>query len=331
MRRFWLAFWGIWLAGGALAQAWPAAALSDDPRFLAFALQTERPAGWEEPVGRIALTAGMAGRVLPPQVALAPTLTWDGNINGGIPSDTVRLGPLVLTVDPQARAVAGLLPGVRLGFGQVSGLAPGFGLTARGVIFGAHALDADLSVVRLSGQVCAVKDLGGWQFLDLCFGHEVVRRALSTTRTTVPSVELTKMVALDKGVGRLALRLGQERSAGNRRATARLQVELARPGLGLVTLGLEAGQEVAGWQGVRLRETARWRGGRFGIALAHQDEAGEVIFGTPRRDGVWSLDVEHWLASGTRVSLGYEWRHSTIDAYDGGTLRFAVDLAGWRR
>ena len=81
------------------------------------------------------------------------------------------------------------------------------------------------------------------------------------------------------------------------------------------------------------RAELRWRGfvaGKpMGVTLARQDEAGEALFGIARDDAVWSLDLERWTASGTRVSLGYQWRDSTISAYDGGELRFAVDFRGW--
>ncbi|MCW1919627.1 hypothetical protein NX862_12760 [Rhodobacter sp. KR11] len=322
--------------GPVQAETWPAASLSSDRRLLAYALTRDRPqdfpGGWQATVGALVAEAGLSGRTFAPRVQLAPTLTWDASINGGIPSDTIQLGGLTFTVDPDSRAVAGLLPGLSLGVVQVTGLAPGRGLRATASVWGARS--DGLAVVRLAGEVCGLADLGAWTFADLCLSHEETRRELSTAELSRASLTVTRLSGDGAQVRRMALRLGGEGRRGDHRPTAALTYETAGR-LGLVTATLEGGALVPGWQAVISRQSLGLRrsvlGAPMGVTLAHSHEAGERFFGQARVDDVWSLQAERWMARGVKASVGYQWRASTQAAQEGGTVLFALDLAGLLR
>lgn len=142
------------LAGGASPAGaddlpgWAAAMSSGSERLALYALERARPAGSEGYRAELARRIGAlhppgAGPMLVDRGASAwPILSYSRNFNGGVPGETIMIGDLEWTIDPDDRARSGVVIGAGAGAAAQFSYAAGSVLTAH----------AGVSVTTLAGE-----------------------------------------------------------------------------------------------------------------------------------------------------------------------------------
>lgn len=252
-------------------------------------------------------------------VVLAPTLAWDGNINGGVMRDRFVAGGLVFEAAPEVRAVGGAVAGVQafartrvaLDTGRLVELSGGVELGYAPV---AHLGRADAQIA-----VCARNHLVGWSFLDICRSEAFYWRDLVKGEATQVSVEATQVLVASASAHQLGLRI--LRVKGGAEGQDRVALSADSVWTRLTTRAeLMLGEDVPGSTSLRYRV----EGGVswlmldrvFSLDLSRQVLDGGAFLGVPRRDEVHGLTLAADLRPGAELSLGLVDSRSTAAIAD---------------
>lgn len=335
-RLLWILSLTAFCGGAASAQSGEStyALQSGSPRLLLFSILKERPAGADGVTVQLFRKLGLDPRqgfdLSGATARLRPTIGFDPNINSGIPSDTLDLGPIVFAVPESAQARSGVVLGARLvssvqsriGFGQV-------------VVIGASA-DIGLSPENrmwksdAAAYICSQNHLRNWTFLDACMTGTMQRRELSLKEWLTPEIAITRVFGTRGGSHEVRLALGREIHKSYKKSYISATSKHAIGAVGLGSIGLYFGEHVGGVHS-RLAsfdaEMGRFiRGGFTSVGLTVFTEGGADLFGVERMDHGVSIHVSRAFREGFEVGLSLESRNSTISAYDGSSVGVSFRL-----
>lgn len=276
----------------------------------------------------------------PPQlvardIAIAPVLTWDGNVNGGVLQDRFTLNGWVFTADPGFRAKAGLVAGASVA--GMARLAWGNGrlIELRGATEIGWSPRHDIGRADAMLAVCSRNHLRGWDFLDLCATGSRSWRDLGDDSAHRLGADFSRIVTAPHSL--------HEIKVGYALASTSGQKDQHRASLGLESVWnhavtdfrLTLGRPVDGITVPRQRLDAgiAWlaAGRRWHVDLWHQRAEGGTFGRTARADRATGIGLEVDLRPGTALRLGYMDSRSTaeIATYDQFTLEIRLDRLRW--
>lgn len=313
---------------------WQAAMAAGSPRLRLFALMVARPAGAGGTVAALqnlqgfGHPAGAGPRLIQRGLSIGPVVSYDNNINGGTPGKTINLGGLIFQLAPKSQAKSGLILGLAPSGNLRFSIAKGTVIDAHLSLMGAHSFAQDLSVTSYDASLCAGQYLGHSDWLDLCFGQNGFRRALSDGSETAISLGFTRQFATGIGLHEANVNLRQIRNADYDKLTAAFGLTTARASLGVLEARLEKGQYISGQHtrllGASLSLTRPIFGKTTSIFAKYGYEAGAAFFGNPRYDHVYTLGATRPLSDHFGVTVSVQNRTSTLANYDGVT--FGLDF-----
>lgn len=307
---------------------WAAALASGEERLVAFALSQAQPEGAGPLLARTMARLGgahdPAGPALQPlgvTLTAWPVVEATRNFNGGIPADTIRIGPFDFEVAPADRARSGIVGGAGAGLSWSASLGTGSVLTLSSRAASVALLGEGLSRSEVSVDGCLRHVVTGWTWLDGCTGvaatrtsgqRDVVQRSLS-----LGPVIVTRAGGLDQQ-WRLTAR--HRDRADFAQTSLALDWTGAVPDLGALSLGAEWGQQIAGQnlpvRGLSAGLARPFAGRPARLRLSVQETAGAQFLGRPRRDMTVAVSGEVMVRPGLTVSADLGRRNSSADPYD---------------
>lgn len=320
------------LAAQTPATNWQAALDSGAPRLMLFALQVEKPAGADDFVARLQYGQAMQQAKTAPPVLLSyrtdlrPIVAYDGNINGGIPGDTIYLGGFPFTIAPENRAKAGMLYGAEASLTARFALAPGSTLDLTAYAAQAHSFDYGLDILNAGLSACGAQYWGRSSWTQICVGDTFTQRNNLPERERFASLGVSKVFASRLGFHEARATVQKAVRKDYDKTSLSLHLITARAGLGALTLRIDAGERVAGYNtrlvGTSAALTRPIAGVSTTFFAGYGVEAGGAVFGQPRRDEIFSLGLSRKLTSHAEATLRLSQRQSSIPAYQ----ELSVDL-----
>lgn len=316
------------------AQDWQTALSASSPRLQLFALMMARPDGAAELVANLQKSQGFAHQrgagvqYVHHALTFAPYLSYDNNINGGTPGQTILIGGLPFQIAPASQAKQGLLAGLTSSADLRLSLSPHTVISANQSFLLARAVDYDLSVAAVQTDLCLGQFLGAADWLDLCIGQSKTERALFRSATPYISLGLTKQFASPLGFHEASGKLQRRLTADYRQLNLEMGLTTARATLGVLETRFDFGQHIVGQHtrlfgaSVALRRPLLEQNTTFFASYAK--EGGARFFGDPRDDEVYGLGISRPILGGLAVTLSLRNRKSTLANYDGVT--FGVDF-----
>lgn len=317
------------------ADEWESSVHAGSPRLLLYTLIKENPSGSENLVDQLLRNTGMThnsdrAQLLSSTSYIQPLLSYDHNINGGIPSDTIVLGPFKFIIDEESRAKSGFLVGAQVGHARRYSLA--FGRTATVGISGSyeHSLEHKIGKATGSAFGCHQSYLKDWTFLDLCLAANVIHRSSETDRIVTPSATLSKYFSSSIGSHEIKASLGGIIHQDYSKPYLSIVGTTVHSDFGTITASVHTSQPADGYN------TRRWGAG-LGIGKSvfgkytefrtdYSVEDGSSIFSTNRKDKILSISLERQINKTAKLHLSATSRRSTISAYDGEELNLRVEL-----
>lgn len=252
-------------------------------------------------------------------LGLAPVLSWDGNVNGGVLQDRFVAGGLVFEAVPEARAVGAVVAGVQ-GFARARiAYDSGRLIELRGGAERGYAPAADLGRADAQVAICGQTHLTGWTFLDLCATQARYWRDLAQGEARQLSVEAVQVLATGDNAHQLGLRLMRVTGGAAPQTRAALSVDTLWPSLAS-RAALTFGESAPGSTLLRYR----LEGGVswlmldrvFSLDLSRQVQEGGAFLGEPRRDRIHGVTLGAELRPGAELRLGLVDSRSTAAIAD---------------
>lgn len=319
---------------------WRAARLSGSDRLLLFSLLRDKPRGYREAAltvaRRQALTKdpGERAYIAERRASAFPVLSWDDNINGGLPGDGIVLGGVrFVPTEDAARA------GVVLGLGGSGRLAWAVGDGVRVALQAAathvHAPEEDLSRSTAGASACATRTTTGFAFVEGCLRLAAVDRDLSSTVSRRVELRGGRVFASALGDHELSLGIFRDDRDGVPQDGVTATLLTARGGLGALGASLSLGERVEGRGAVDLygalwvtREAAG--GAPMRVSLSYARERGARLLGSvAREDRTVTASLSRPIADGLSATVGLTRRDSTIDGFGGTSLSLGLSFDGW--
>lgn len=318
---------------------WTSALLSGSQRLGLYTLAQEAPAGSRPYALRLARELGFAQRGLglthlDHGVSLTPTLEFDPNINGGMPGETIMLGPYEFSIDEEWRSRSGYLGGLSASARTSWSYAPKSTLHAGAVLSYQHDLKSDLEVRRGSLLLCQKQHIHRWTWMDACLQSFRTERDLSTSEGTTASFGLGHVFSSPLGTHDVGVTFKQLWDAEYEKKSVYLRATSAVAGLGALTFGLDVGEAVdlqtTQLHSITVALTRPIFGRRTSIVYNQSFSAGGRVFGMEREDRARSLTLSRPLNEWFGISLSWKRVDSTIDNYDEDIFWLGGSVSSWK-
>lgn len=320
------------------ASEWKYALNEGSPRLLLFTLLKDEPAGSGDLVHQLMRNTGMIHKshvasLVYSSTYVQPLLSYDQNINGGIPSDIIHLGPFEFIVDEKSRAKSGFLLGGKLGHFRKYSI--GFGQTFSFGASGSVEYSYEHNIHRVTGSSfgCYERYVKNWTFLDICLSTNVLKRDGTLERVISPRLSLSKYLGSNFASHEITAALGGVFHQDYSKPYANISTKMIAPEFGAIFLSFYISPEVEGYN------TRRWRGeialgrpilGKYTkVGASYHVENGSSIFGENREDDVFGIRFERDLLETVKVYVTAETRTSTVSAYDGVMYAVNFELRPW--
>ncbi|TVP95731.1 MAG: hypothetical protein EA338_11590 [Roseinatronobacter sp.] len=330
-------------AQGASAQqgpAWRLASETGSLRLYRTALVAERPEGAAKALADIDRRLGIVGRngpqqyALSPSVSLTPELGYDRNFNGGLESDTVRIGGQHWRVTPETRAQDSIYAGARLAVGQRFVWGAGRAVSVQSSGTYRRALDNGMDYRALSVQACSENQLRHLSALDMCLSRSLVYRDRGTTKLSVATVGLSHIFVQDNALSEASVTLGREFRPDNARNTASLHLRHLDRTHGAFSTRIFIGERVQGRSLTTVSaqvEHGRFIADRFyQIGLSHQRETGGQLLGQQHHRHEYGITLMLPVVFGLTPSIGYRRLRHDLSEFDGNHATFSIALPAYR-
>jgi hypothetical protein len=257
--------------------------------------------------------------VVASDVVLAPTLAWDGNINGGVMRDHFVAGGLVFEAAPEVRAVGGAVAGVQGLYRTRVALKNGRLIELRGGVELGYAPTVRLGRADTQLGICLQNHLAGWSFLDICGTKAFYWRDLVEGNAEQISLEATQVLVAGASAHQLGLRALRVSGEADKQDRVAFSVSSVWTRVATQTK-LTLGKDVPGTTSLRYR----LEGGVswlmldrvFSLNLSRQELGGGAFLGVPRRDEVHEMTLAVDLRTGAELSLGLVDSRSTAAIAD---------------
>lgn len=266
---------------------------------------------------------------------VAPVLSWDSNINGGVRQDKFWLNGLLFEADPAYRAKKGMVGGAAAG-----GVARIAWDNGRLLEFGAQgeaAWSPDYNLWRTDTMlsVCSRNHVAGWSFLDLCSKGMRSTRELGNSSAYEHSISYSQVVSGADSLHELGLTLSRFDSVDQARQN-RATVSVESIWNKLVTdISFTKGQDVPDetvldWR-IDLGASWYWAGRAWEVQFWRQNASGSYFLGVPRHDESVGIAVAADIRPGITLRLGYARNESTagIANYDQVMLDVKFNRLRW--
>lgn len=320
------------------AEEWENALNEGSPRLLLFTLIKEEPQGADGLVQQLLRNTGMiheadTAQLISSSTYAQPLLSYDYNINGGIPSDTIQLGPFEFIIDEESRAKSGFLLGGKVGHGRKYSL--DLGQTLSVGLSGSFEYSFEHKISKTVGTAfgCYEKYLQNWSFMDLCLSANMVNREETSDGVVSPSMALSKYFTTDLGSHEVKASFGGILTQNYSKPYLNISGTTIFPDFGAVSISLYASQPAEGYN------TRRWGAGIglgrsvFGkytkLRANYFVEDGSSIFGSDRDDEIVSIGLERQLNDYAKIRLTAQTRSSTISAYSAEEFNVGFELRPW--
>lgn len=242
-------------------------------------------------------------------VSLTPTLSWDGNINGGFLNDRFEHFGLVFELDPAHRARAGLVAGAnlaaetRLAYGQGRFLE----LQGRGEAVWSPRHEIGRANAALS--LCSRNHVTGWTFADFCASSQGGWRALSSSRSSVVTGTLAQLFTLGPGHHQLSAAIARHWQPEGRQEAFTL-------GWGAVWSHMATDVSLTWSDGIRDEHALRrrvgaqvswiWRGRPLSLSLWQITADGGRLLGVDRKDRLTGASLSIRLDRRLTVDISHQ-------------------------
>lgn len=265
---------------------------------------------------------------------VAPVLSYDGNINGGVLQDSFVFNGFLFQADPEYLAKAGVVGGLQAG--GVTRLAWANGryvearLRAEAVWSPEHQIGRGNAELAL----CSRNHVAGWTFADLCHTASVVSRELGRSTAQETALSLSQMVRTGAAYHELTVELTDTRTETASQPGVTLTWGALWDGAA-TELSLTHAAPVDGEIALENRVAAEmqwlWRGHAMGLGLWYQTAGGGAFLGTPRDDRSGGISLSYQSRPGLTVQVGYMANRSTADFFDYEqvTLNTRFDALRW--
>lgn len=264
---------------------------------------------------------------------ISPQLTFDPNVNAGMPGEQIRLGPYLFTIDEDSRARSGWVAGARTQVSKSWSYAMGSRVSLSADAAYRHALDLPFEISETQLAACVDHYAGRWRWIGGCLKSIETRREKSDFSAL--SAELSFRKLFSSRFGTHEFELSGRHLIADDYDKSSLSVDLtsAMAGIGALGLGADLGEHVAGettmLYGLRASLTRPVLGKSTRLALSYSEYGGATVFGKARRDRISRILVSRPLTRRISVTTGWESTDSTISNYSKSALKFDVTFKGW--
>lgn len=258
-------------------------------------------------------------RVIARDVWVAPLLSYDGNINGGVLQDNFTFNGFVFDADPASRAKAGVVMG--LAAGGVARVAWANGRYVEGRLRGEAVWSPEHHIGRSAAEisVCSRNHVTGWTFMDLCHSASVVQRERGSSTAQETALSATQLFQTGAGYHEMTAEFAQTRTETGRQPSVTLAWGTVW-NKAATKLSLTKAAPIAGETALDSRITADvqwlWGARAVGVGVWHQRANGGAFLGMARTDEASGLSLSYQLRPGLTAQLGYMANHSNIDFFD---------------
>lgn len=309
------------------------------PRLALFSLLKERAAGSEAIRLKLLHGQGMMrrsdGAAFPIEgsMTVQPLLGFDGNINGGIPAESINLAGLEFLVDEDSRAEAGYWFGIRVGSEVTVTIFEGRILSFYGIATGAKQLEGDYFRFETAFGLCSKNYIANWWFLDACYRSIRSQKELMDDESSGLSLQITKVS--DFQFGTFEGRLKAEREQKNQQSRMVYSIDgIATLGVkGSLRVGLLTAERYDGISGVvtaaSIGFTRPIAGGLTSVDFSYANEEGSSFFGNERSEITRVIRISRQISPKIDVFGSYEHVRSTIEAFNDDVAVLGVEFAGW--
>lgn len=259
-------------------------------------------------------------------LALAPTLSWDGNINGGVLQDRFVAGGLNFEAAPDVRAIGAGVAGVQAIARTRIAFDNGRLIELQGGMDVGYAPVPDLGRGDAQLGICGRNHVLGWTFLDFCGSRSYHWRDLIRGDATEISAEASRIFVSGRSAHQLGVSVARVSGGALRQDRVAVSVDSIWDPVA-TRAEFTLGREVPGQTALdyRVAGGASWliAGRAHGVDLSQQVLDGGAFLGTPRRDVVHGLILSAEIRPGVELRLGLtdsrstaaiaEYRQASID------------------
>lgn len=309
------------------------------PRLAFHSLLAEQPEGSRGYVFSLARQLGVQPEqgfpdVVQYGVTVSPVLRHEHNVNGGIPSDYLRIGDFLFKVDPDSRARNAVMAGLRASAGLSMAVAKGSVLSFSGYKEYRRAIGEDLSVGEHGGAVTLSHTRDDWSYIDVSAGQYEKRRKLGADSTKYAVATVGRIIGsagVTQDVSGTFMRIRDNSSWQNR---VRFNIASINPRLGLWRLSVEAGDRMDGRLLPTLSVTGVYSNIIFGspttLSLSAIQERGGEFFGTERRDDILIARADRRFSRKLSGYVSVERRDSNVEAFSNTNVEAGFLIRGLR-
>lgn len=305
------------------------ALMSGSERLLAYSLQDPNlPPVAAAASEKILLKAGYGSQAqsVKSDIRIRPFLRYDGNLNGGMPGDSLSIGPFTFMIPEDYQAVSGPLVGISVEAIHVRALGNGLSLDLHGGASLGFAPGKDLQKHQAMAEGCLRQKvsadffvhgclMAGWQKWDLGESAQVSARAGATHLFSFGETrnQLTAELRQDY----LPALNGSEESS---QTLGSLELISALPNGSALSFEFEIGEAVADRSALRHKisagYTSKIAGQPTSISISWQENEGGMFLGAPRRDETLSASIKRPIGESMLMTVGVSRTDSTADILD---------------
>jgi hypothetical protein len=272
--------------------------------------------------------------VLSRSVRVDPVLAYDANINGGFLNDSFDIYGLTFEVDPERRALPGLVGGA-VASGQMRlAYAEGRYLDLRGSAEAAYSPEHSIGRGQAGFEACSRNHLQGWSFADLCVTGAQSWRSLSTSTTGSVSLSFAQLHAGNDSEHEFTAGVSQSYLGGSIQDSISVGWNAvwnhAVTGLEL-TLAAPIDGETAMRQRLQGSVGFLWQDRAFRMGLWHQRADGGMLLGTARTDHVSGISLSAQVQPNLTVEVMHQVTQSSVNLFDENRTGVNLRLNLYRR
>lgn len=263
--------------------------------------------------------SGLAPSVLSRTMQVDPVLAYEANINGGFLNDSFDIFGLKFDVDPDSRALSGVVGGARANSQMRIAYAEGGYLDLRGTVEAVHSPEHDIGRQQAGIEGCARNHLQGWSFADLCVNTTQSNRRLSNSTTDRVSLSFARLTAASTSEHEFSLGLARSVTNGSAqtavstgwnavwdRAVTSLELTIAASIPDETALRRRVQGTVAGYWQDRVIRLGVWR----------QIADGGLLLGIPREDTLSGVSLSIQARQNLIIELIHQETRSSVELFD---------------
>ncbi|TDW34341.1 hypothetical protein LY39_03396 [Roseinatronobacter bogoriensis subsp. barguzinensis] len=255
-------------------------------------------------------------------VRISPTLTYDPNVTGGVPNDSIDVAGFRFRIDPDFVAQGDILAGVKIRAGLRQNLAENTALDLRFSGSAAYAPRVQVMKINLDAEACLRFQQNAGRHFHICGGGDYRYVKLGEVKSLRISSGVTQAFTSSHGVHSLGLEIGERQvmpdtSSNWSQDFLRISASSALSNGTAITSGLEFGSKVTDIHSQRFRATvgiARYIADRPASLSAHYATSkGGRYMGQPRKDRSFGVSAGYQISDRVSVSMS---AHRTLSNAD---------------